>query len=1610
MRYQMMEITIPAEVSAALHLLELLDASNPLVQLVHRAGPRATMSFETCRDMLQLAETRDISYTQVASVLLYMVITQDGQAYDPAIFVAALREHRAGGRLDWQDVVHGFDRMGLQVTKKQFLALYHALLPLAQDYENFDIQLLWGGSWNSDQTQLSFVVAFLSCGPDELDVSRIPRLRRAFTLEDFETASEDVRSYAEKASKHPFVSLDATAGLFGNIFRSNEAYQNAQNLGTPVNIINASTDIFVVAASAIPKPWGGLQEQALKQLFPPFFKKDLPSYNFVLHGLWKKDSLWLAARLVDVYAQDLMTLPLIFEHAQEHGWVKALIAMNEELSVDLAAFAHSRGLLDLQDWMQETLQTIPQVLPRVLQVFLRKKAEYDLLTQRDVPPTTVGLSVKTVYTMLEFLQSHLSDEELVDLQRTCIQAYPRLVNYGEGFDEIIDTNGKHGNAISAETDAKMQEHFKKMYSLESDVRDIIEALQKYKTSEDPADQDLFACMIAGLFDEYNCFGEYPLEALATTAVLFGGIINYHLLPRVPLQTSLAMVLDAVQEYAPEDSMYKFGLQALLHFANRLQEWPNYCERLLQVPGLAGTEIWNKAEEIVRGPRGADANGELQNGVGMPNGNVDELLGPSVPRFTCLHVDPPLRPDLYVDPDEDIQDKVLFVLNNVSERNLNDKLKDLKEALQEKHHQWFAAYLVDERAKLQPNFQQLFLDMLQLFNDRTLWAEVLRETYVAVINMLNADSTLNSSSERTHLKNLAGWLGSLTIARDKPIKFKNISFKDLLVEGYDTHRLLIVIPFTCKVLVQAARSIAFRPPNPWTMEIIRLLMELYHFAELKLNLKFEIEVLCKGLDLDHKTIEPSDAIRSRPLPDDEYLEPSIPEGLEGFNDLSLMSLNRPRGPSERFSPANITASLPDLGSQLVYPPLSSRLVGENRLRQVFLSAAQQAVLEIISPVVERSVTIAAISASQLVTKDLATEPDENRLRDAANNMVKALSGSLALVTCKEPLRMSITNHIRLMARELPEQALPEGLILMFVNDNLDTVCSIVENAAENQSIAEIEMHLEDGIRARRIHRTTRPDASFMDPPVSRWAFYIPDPYKQAPGGLNAEQVAIYEDFGRQMRGSPAHPNNASQDNGRQILDVLHDRYPSAPSLPMPAETPTTSRQGLQQQQRLINAPVGQAPQAQSQLNGYMEPHSLADRVQDLLAELQHATREAPEEHIKALPATAPTREVYEHLIHLLETVIVQKDPLSFGVANKIIGMIYTEAERRLEVEVMVQLLVNLCQISVQIGKHTVLTLTNVDDDRIFNVNATLCLLNVGLLDIRRVDMVIAKAIRERNVLAVEFFASFVDHVLLSEHPSALRTDFARSLESLSQWLAENPELEAGNRVAIKLQAGQAADGLPTPPPSSTQDQLEYVFDEWVHLLRADVANKSIAAFIHQLHEQEIIKTQEGSAVFLRVCIDASVAAYEQEEAAHGSLDNAYVHVDALARLIVSLVTYQGEADGAIKSSKAAYLESILSLVVLMLCHHHRTRGEHFNQKFFYRLFSSLLCELHSAKKCLPGFPIEIMLVMSRAFLALQPRFFPGFAFAWLALISHRMFMPPMVRMVDQAVSQLVDAFL
>ncbi|KAI0021775.1 CCR4-Not complex component, Not1-domain-containing protein [Xylariomycetidae sp. FL0641] len=1580
----------PMEVLAALDLMRVLGEKLP----------NALALYETCLGYLQNRPNNiQLSEDQVSAALTYTTVSITYR-HNPAVLVAALRRILPTS-FDWQAVVQCFDNRDVRVSSKQFLRMYNALLPIAQEQDahspQFDIQRLWGGThWDNPETQLAFICAYASLTPNELDASTIPGLQPTFTLDEYAQSPPEVRERAAVAVKHPLVSMPALEAIFS----STEAKRLFQEVVVP------NLDIFIVSAFGVPKPW------------PPMAVDTLRSehHDFVLDSLWRKDRNWVTQRLVDAHLLKPMDLPLIFDHVIKHGWLEELVYLPTGFGIDLAALAHAEGHLDVVKWARSSSERIPQ-FPSSLVQFLMIKADLEVSSQKTGEPPgmvkgTTPLHLRTVTALLQILEDMLPRgpvPQLIMVQRACITAYPRLINYGEGYDDIIDANGKDGHALPPAAVAKMEEHYKKMYGEETEVKVIVRTLEDYKQSRDPLDQDIFACMIHGLFDEYSHFSDYPLEALATTAVLFGGIISHKLISDLPLKIGLGMILESVRDHSPEVPMYKFGLQALMQLFSRFREWPGFCKQLLQTPYLHGTEACKRAEEVVR--EDEEERARLQNGNGplnhvggeaLVNGAADST-DVNAPPFSAIKVHPPSSGIAFQDPVVDIQDKVQFCLNNLTATSLQTTFKDIYEVLEEQHQQWFASHLVEERAKMQPNYHQVYLDLVKLFQHQGLWSEVLRQTYINVARMLNAESTMRNSTDRTHLKYLGAWLGLLTIARDQPIKHKDIAFKQLLLEAHDTQRLMVVVPFVCKVLIQAAKSTIFRPPNPWLMDIIQLLIELYHNAELKLNQKFEIEVLCKDLSLDHKSIQPSSELQDRE-PVEEVGEPLVPD-VEQFENLSINGLAGPVAPG--LSPHNIPVSVPDVGNMLQIPPTNEMVVNAHRLHEMVRGAVTKALHDIIQPVVDRSVTIAAISTQQMIHKDFATEPDDSKLRTAAISMVKATAGSLAQVTSKEPLRANITNYLRSSAGELP-QGLPEGTIIMCVNSNLDLACGIIEKQAEERAVPEIEEMIEGELEARRRHRMQRPNEPYVDPGLSRWAMTIPHPYKLSPnmGGLNAEQMAIYDDFARQPRGATqtggGHAASASDATRNIANEVLQDQYSSLPSVATPAETPSLPHLNTQLPYSHLHAGITNG--RTSAHPGQMDVRVIADRVAKLLEELKQVAENSTEEHFNDLPKPHEILDVVDAFTQLIIKTTQNSEDFAIFAADKLCIHLYNRySDNTLFLESLVHILELILKIAASNGAglhdRVQITFHQQSPQSILHIPLISALLPTDILDLHVIDRMLSTMLAKREEGFLEFFEQLLDMTLFNERPVALFSDFVRSLDAAWEWICAEPSLEVGQRLKAKF----VGSGLPKPQGSNAQglserqEQLEYVFEEWVRLYtNTNSTDKAALYFVKQMRGKGVVANMDDFLILVRKAIDASVLHYEQIMQAGGSSTEGFGPIDSLVRLVTLFAQESAAESDDPRKTLLSIMQSVVSLVAVVLNHHHVTRGDHFNQRIFYRLFAMILHGIDAiAVGGLEACRKDLLLQLAQTWLVLNPEKFPGFSFAWLNLLNHRRFAPEML---------------
>jgi CCR4-NOT transcription complex subunit 1 len=103
----------------------------------------------------------------------------------------------------------------------------------------------------------------------------------------------------------------------------------------------------------------------------------------------------------------------------------------------------------------------------------------------------------------------------------------------------------------------------------------------------------------------------------------------------------------------------------------------------------------------------------------------------------------------------------------------------------------------------------------------------------------------------------------------------------------------------------------------------------------------------------------------------------------------------------------------------------------------------------------------------------------------------------------------------------------------------------------------------------------------------------------------------------------------------------------------------------------------------------------------------------------------------------------------------------------------------------------------------------------------------------------------------------------------------------------------------------------------------------------------------SSLFFRICTELSVESYLKIKASSGSSNlTAFQAVDAFARLIVLLVRYYSEPAGLNSNmAKLNLTTKILSIIVLVLVHSHEQSRNLFNQRPFFRLFSTLLNDLN-----------------------------------------------------------------
>ena len=100
------------------------------------------------------------------------------------------------------------------------------------------------------------------------------------------------------------------------------------------------------------------------------------------------------------------------------------------------------------------------------------------------------------------------------------------------------------------------------------------------------------------------------------------------------------------------------------------------------------------------------------------------------------------------------------------------------------------------------------------------------------------------------------MGGLTVANNRPILAKELDIKQLLVEGFTSEKLKLVVTFVCRIFKECAKSSIFKQTNPWIKANLEILREIYDYAfanninNSQTEILMEIDTLFKSFGINN----------------------------------------------------------------------------------------------------------------------------------------------------------------------------------------------------------------------------------------------------------------------------------------------------------------------------------------------------------------------------------------------------------------------------------------------------------------------------------------------------------------------------------------------------------------------------------------------------------------------------------------------------------------------------------------------------------------------------------------------------------------------------------------
>lgn len=886
------------------------------------------------------------------------------------------------------------------------------------------------------------------------------------------------------------------------------------------------------------------------------------------------------------------------------------------------------------------------------------------------------------------------------------------------------------------------------------------------------------------------------------------------------------------------------------------------------------------------------------------------------------------------PSQDIIEKINLIFNKMSKNNIADRSNDLKVIIvNENVIRWFSNYFIVNRISVEPHNHPIYHELLTYIDSRELSQQMIKDTISFIKKLLLSDNIAKDSKEKKVLSNLGSWLGINTLAKNKPVLAKDLDLKEIIFDAYENGKMMSIIPFVCKLLEHSAKTKVFHPKNPWIQAILSVLAELYYKPNLRQYLKISIENIFECLEVELGTFPQTRVLDSLIV---------MPNSPDFANKTEARVTSPPEGVDIDYNELMKTISKQDQYLTDIFLYISRTqpsLIPKNELSGIIASSLYNAIVEILSPVVERSVNISQVTTRELILKDFAFEKDEAKFKNAANLCIKSLAGSLAMVTCKEPLRIGYNNQLK---DNLNKKGVEKETIETLNNninntDILEIGCNFIQNHVIMKAIDKIE---KDRVIIEELDKRRKNKPLEVKPDLIGKIKALPEVLRPHPNGLSNEQMKIYEDFDRVYdRNNAGSSLNNRLALLRKIIPALKEVIDSFPST------------------------------------------KIVKNYEMCMKNIHFITNNEKIEYVDE-----------DDQIVVLSKTIADSKVTDYAVALELlnVGFKYIVSASKTHnlslVNINSEILKGWIKLHPNLSKEITNKLLNSDDiyirfkmdihyyffkKNIFDMNEYENFISDYLQEPSMVDTVrkLITSLIEKNVISVSSFKKISNYMV----DPALSGDYFSLFAKKSTFCQPSSQFSIIDNKICNIKDYMSYVNF--------RENCKYAAKLMLNLLYQNYDQEQIRQKLKDFLESSIVKIDEQMNVFIMIITELAVKSflfYDPEN---------FFYPESAAKCIICLLNI-------ISTNKLKLFENILFGIFKVFHYDYTKNTQNFNQRPYYKLIINVLQLLYSAdnnEEMFNGYKkLQYFNILADVLRFMKPQHYPGFVLAWIDIISSKYF--------------------